>query len=138
MTAQLYLTDDQWVEVAREVKFLLHASRDSLRNRYMGFQRDEAEFREGRAGPPKAESDPRVVRFSCVESHYCEAYGVLRGLAVLGYGTVSGAVNLPEERRNFRWWLKKLEDEVLAEEGFGGDGVCEDCMGRYRKDDSSL
>lgn len=127
-----YLTDDQWVEVAREVKFLLHSSRDTLRNRYMSFLRD--------AGTPlqTLAPDPRVVHFDCTEGYYGEAFGVLRGLAILGYGTISDACNMPEERRNFNWWLNKLKDEVLAEEGFGGDGVCKDCMSRYRKDDSTL
>lgn len=132
MTSQLYLTDDQWIDVAREVKHLLHASRDALRNRYMSFLRD--------AGTSLQVSvpDPRITRFSCVEGYYGEAFGVLRGLALLGYGAINGATNLPEERRNFGWWLKRLEDEVLAEEGFGGNGVCKDCMSRYGKDDSTL
>lgn len=125
------MTEDQCKAVEAEIKMMLHASRDCLRNRYTFAARNDENCLIGLR-------DPRVIRFDATDSYYGEAFGILRGLALLGYGTISGAVNVPAETQNFRWWLSQLENAVLAEEGYKGDGVCEYCMERYGKDDSCL
>lgn len=113
------LTPDQEERIAKSIKMMLHAHRDCLRNR---------------------DEDTTKITFDCGDGYYGEAFGILRGLDVLGYGDVYGAVNSPTEKRNFRWWLSQLEDEVLREEGFAGidgspgDNKCEYCFQHYGKD----
>ena len=118
------MNEKQWAMVASEIKLMLHASRDCMRNRFTG---NRSRLR-----------DPRRVRFDVNDGYYGEAFGILRGLALLGFGDIHGAVNTPQQRLNFRWWLKELESEVLAEENFGGSGVCEFCKAKWGKDDSTL
>jgi hypothetical protein len=119
------LSEKNWEAVEKEVKHLLHASRDCLRN--------------------QGENTLRIA-YSARDSYYAEAFGILRGLVVLGYGYF-GSSNLDaiEERRGTdpRQNLKYLFDhiltrEVLEEEGFHGDHRCEHCLTRYGKDDKKL
>jgi hypothetical protein len=115
---------DMMICVEAEIKALLHASRDCLRNRNV---------------------DTRETRFHCTDGYYCEAFGIMRGLAILGYGYF-GPVNLDavEDRsgdqpeQNFRWWFCMIEDSVLSEEGYYSDGHCPYCFGNYGKDDRSI
>jgi len=99
--------------VVAEIKMLLHASRDCARTIYS--------------------IDTTKHSFDCRDGYYGEAFGILRGLSLLGYGSF-GAVNTPEEETNFSWWMKRLEDEVLAEENFGGSNECDHCLEKYHKD----
>jgi hypothetical protein len=108
------LTAEQKLAVEAEIKMMLHAHRDCLRNKL---------------------EDTTKITFDCRDGYYGEAFGILRGLAVLGYGYTHGPVNIQGEgHRNFKWWLSQLEDEVLKEEGFGGDNRCEYCFQQHGKD----
>ena len=77
------LVESRRSAIADEVKMMLHAHRDCLRN--LGV-------------------DTKTIRFDCRDGYYGEAFGVMRALSVLGYGRF-GAVNLPEEYSNLRWWF---------------------------------
>lgn len=73
--------------------------------------------------------DVSKIDFTVNNPYYCEAFGIMRGLALLGYGFL-GSVNLDGtmdssayprgtiKEHNLRWWLERLKDEVLEEEGF--------------------
>lgn len=114
--------------VEHNVKGLLHAHRDCLRN-------------QGR--------DTREVTFDVMDGYYGEAFGVMRGLQILGYGKFASS-NLDgtqdsstkyhdnvQPEHNLKWWFGKLEKQVLAEEGYGGDNKCQHCKKRYGKDAAS-
>jgi len=106
---------------------LLHASRDSLRIGGV---------------------DTSQVRFDCRDGYAGEAFGVMRGLEMLGYGRF-GSVNMnglednstrykaKQPEHNLRWWFSNLEDEVLEEENYKGDGYCEYCRSRHYSDTKS-
>jgi len=119
--------------VSSEVKGMLHASRDCLRNQQV---------------------DTAFTAFNAANGYYGEAFGVMRGLHLLGYGYF-GAVNIngEEDRRmrgasqrehNLNWWFHQLTNEVLVEENFHRPkdhpeyGRCEYCLQRYNKDDRSI
>lgn len=99
--------------VIAEIKMLLHASRDCART--------------------ILSIDTTKTRFDVTDGYYGEAFGILRGLSLLGYGSF-GPCNTPEEESNFSWWMHRLEDEVLAEENFGGSNECDHCLEKYHKD----
>lgn len=114
---------DKLIErIEGEVKALLHAGRDTLRNHGDNTSR---------------------ISFSCNEAYYGEAFGIMRALHLMGYGYF-GSSNLDAvaERHdpnaqpiwNLRWWFGQLEREVLDEENFYGDGHCDYCMNRYHND----
>jgi hypothetical protein len=119
------LPQARMLRAACEIKALLHASRDCMRN--------------------QGKHDPLVIRFSCTDGYYSEAFGILRGLAALGYGyfgsTNRSAVDegiSAQPEANFRWWMAELEREVLREEGFETDHRCVYCKVKYKKDDYTL
>lgn len=132
---------DLFDAVCGEIKGLLHASRDCLRNKKLFDQ--EA-------------SDPAEISFHAADGYYGEAFGILRALHLQGYG-VFGAVNIDAMSNHFRgprgahrreqnlsWWFSRLQTEVLLEEGWNleaddpNKGRCEYCLERYRKDDKSM
>jgi len=106
--------------IAAEIKMLLHASRNCLRN---------------------TGTNTQIIRFNSMDAYYGEAFGMMRPLVTFGFGYF-GSSNLdavkeeksahPED--NLRWWFDKLCDEVLEEEGYRKDNICEYCMERYGKD----
>jgi hypothetical protein len=116
------------IKVMDEVKMMLHASRDCMRNKKM---------------------DTKSISFNIGNDggYSGEAFGVMRGLQVLGYGYF-GSVNLdgiqeknggriPEH--NLKWWFCQLEHAVLEEEGFyNKTHRCEHCINKYRKDDTRV
>ncbi len=59
-------------------------------------------------------------RFSIIETSYCEAFGVMQGLAALGYGYF-GTIYLDtiaenksdQDINNLNYWFFKIRDEVL-------------------------
>lgn len=109
LTSQLY--DD----IEREVLLMLHASRDCLRN-------------QGQ--------DTTKIRFDARDGYYGEAYGIMRGLQVLGYG-VFGSHNIPNSIHsvwNLNWWFRQLEDLCLDAEGYKGNNQCDHCLEHYGKD----
>lgn len=116
--------------VKAEIKMILHAHRDCLRNRWLG---DQSRARYGH--PPRWHAhDPRKVSFDATDGYYGEAFGMLRCLVLSGYGQY-GPVNIHD---NVNAWFDTVKREVLAEEGFGSHGNCDHCMERYYKDDSCL
>lgn len=108
------LTPARVIAIESEIKMLLHASRDCYRN-------------QGR--------DATKFQFDVNDGYYAEIYGMLRMLKILNYGNF-GAVNIPQERTNLSWWFSELQDEVLKEENFGGNGECDYCLERHGKDDA--
>ncbi len=103
--------------IEKEIKMMLHAHRDCLRNQNV---------------------DTSKVRFDCREGYYGEAFGIMRTLQVLGYGKL-GCVNICNEhypKWNLSWWFDQLQDEVLKEENFGGNKQCDYCCKQYGKDDA--
>ena len=114
------LPKEKWDEVRAYVKVILHAGRDTMRNR----REVTNQYGWGVNNPD-----------------WCQAYGVLDGLATLGYLTRFPRVNGPNtsvQDLSPRDVLSELEKEVLAEEHFDGDGRCEHCLKKYGKDDRSL
>jgi hypothetical protein len=112
--------------IEAEVKAVLHDSRDALRNR---------------------REDTTKLPWNANDSWYAEAFGVMRGLALLHYGYTGGPVNLDglrhgkgatQPQQNLKWWFEQLTDEVLAEEGFGKDNKCAYCLKRFGKDGASM
>ena len=101
--------------IEAEVKLMLHASRDCLRN-------------QGK--------DTTKIRFDCRDGYYGEALGVLRGLKVLGYGDF-GSDNVPNSIHpiwNLKWWFCQLEDRTLKEENYGSNNECDHCLYTFGKD----
>lgn len=114
------LPKEKWDEVRAYVKVILHAGRDTMRNRR------EVTSQFG---------------WSANNPDWCQAYGVLDGLATLGHLTRFPRVNGPDvlvQDLSPRDVLSELEKEVLEEEHFKGDGRCEHCLKKYGKDDRSL
>lgn len=101
--------------IKNEIKLMLHAHRDCLRNRCV---------------------DTSKETFDCRDGYYGEAFGVIRALQVLGYGNF-GAVNTPQVKTNLLWWFEEICQEVLREENFGGNNNCVHCLERYGKDHNS-
>lgn len=117
----------------KEVKNMLHANRDCLRN-------------QGK--------DTRKIRFDVREGYYGEAFGMMRTLNILGYGyfgsTNLNAVeehtkahgvkptNVPVDKlipeNNLVWWLDQIANEVLEEEGYFDQSYhCPVCEKKYRR-----
>lgn len=97
-------------KIINEIKMMLHAHRDCLRNQ---------------------KQDTLKIRFDCRDGYYGEAFGVLRGLHILGHGKF-GAINDPE---TLNYLMAELEDEVLEEENFTSTHECDYCFNKYGKDD---
>lgn len=113
------LSTVQEAQIAGAVTMMLHASRDCMRN-----QGDR-------------NLDPAKVPWNICDGYYGEAFGIMRALEVLGYGTLSGPDNIPNSVYpywNLKYWIHQLGAAVLAEEGFGTTGHCDHCLERYGKD----
>lgn len=113
------LKSEEKKAIEQELKAMLHAHRDCLRNLGVSLKHP----------------------FDIKDGYYGEAFGMLRALSVLGYGFF-GAVNVGYEQgdldHNLNYWLSRLEKEVLDEENWYGDHRCEFCFNKYGKDDRSL
>lgn len=107
------LSKEDEERIVKDVKMLLHASRDCLRNQGV---------------------DTTKVRFDYFDSYYSEAFGVFRCLGNLNYGTIYRADNFPSEKTNFKWWLDQLRNEVLQEENFKTTHECDYCLKHFGKD----
>jgi hypothetical protein len=128
------LSGKQKERVVTEVKLMLTAHRDCLWNKWNACKEEERQSRQL--------SDPTRVSMECADGYYGEAFGVMRGLLVLGYGYF-GPSNLdavqdgrsitPEH--NLKWWFENLVQEVLHEEGFppGAAEVCLKRLEEYRQ-----
>jgi hypothetical protein len=102
--------------VETQIKSLLHASRDCLRNR--GY-------------------DTTKTTFSVNDGYYGEAFGIMRCLELLNYGYF-GPDNLPDSeespKKNLKWWFHCLTREVLKEENFDRSNKCDHCLEKWGKD----
>lgn len=134
------ITDSLKRSIEGEIKALLHAHRDTLRN--------------------LGKYDTRHVTFSAAEGYYGEAFGIMRTLHILGYGYFGSsnhdgvaeikpygvtheefALRNPNRQKehNLRWWFEQLSHEVLEEEGYyDGTHRCEYCFSRYHKDTARM
>lgn len=109
------LTPEQEKAISTEIKHMLHAHRDCLRNR---------------------KRDTKKITFDCGDGYYGEAFGILRALRTLGYGDF-GAINDGKDgNANLKWWFQNLQEQVLQEEHFDSTGECDFCVKRYGKDDA--
>ena len=109
------LSTKQEEDIAEEIKSILHAGRDCLRNR---------------------DRDTTKISFDVMDVYYGEAFGLFRGLVVLGYGEF-GSDNIPHStyhRWNLKWWFAELRSEVLKEENFSGSNECDYCLKKFGKD----
>lgn len=100
------LTDKIATRAYNEIVMLLLASRDS----YVTQER-------------------HVYHFDSHDPYYCEAFGVLRGIHLMGYG-YWGANNHPAERDNLKWFFDYICKAALnIEEGMG----LKPALDKYRK-----
>lgn len=109
------LNKKQEKAIEDEIKMMLHAHRDCLRNQKV---------------------DTTKVTFNVNDGYYGEAFGILRALQVLGYGKF-GAMNVCDNEHpkwSLNWWMYNIEREVLAEENFNGNNMCDHCCEKYGKD----
>lgn len=110
------LNSEQEKAIETEVKMMLHAHRDCLRNQGV---------------------DTTKIPFDCRDGFFGETFGIMRTLHVLGYGEY-GADNVPHKvypKWNLKWWFSQLEEEVLyREENYKGSNECDHCFEKYRKD----
>jgi len=124
-TYQYKKINDKMIQrVEGTIKAFLHASRDCLRNQGV---------------------DTSVVRYSVNDAYYGEAFGIMCGLEMMGYGHLSSC-NLngfedsstnhsaKQPEHNLRWWFEQLLEEVLEEENYNGDGHCDYCIERHYSD----
>lgn len=95
--------------VEREVKMMLHAHRDCLRNKGV---------------------DTTKVRFDCRDGYYGEAFGIMRGLNLMGFGYFGssnldatnphenggGGVGNTQPEHNLKWW-KDYVVQLLERDG---------------------
>lgn len=73
----------------------------------------------------------QTIRFDINNPYYCEAFGVMRGLEIVGYGTFE-ANNLPAEKTNLKWWFAQLENKVLWEDPTYDHELFNRLMGRIK------
>lgn len=147
------LTDKKKEEIEQQIKRLLHASRDAMRTRFSGIEKEFYDLRHDKAlkganmdafhaacdaisemNNRRSIMDPKRVTFSVNDGWYGEAFGVLRGLELLGYGSLS---SLTDEKtyHNLPWWFLQLEEQVLIEDGFrDGSHRCDFCLKAWGKD----
>lgn len=121
--------------VEANVKLMLAAHRDCLWNRHTS-PVDPID----RPTRP----DPLKVSYDCGDGYYGEAFGIMRGLEVLGFGFLD-CVNLDavqlgksdEPHHNLNWWFARLQNEILEEEGFRDGTATKDkafaMLEKYRK-----
>lgn len=98
-----------------EIKMMLHASRDCMRNQFESGQ---------------SKYDPAIIRFVISDGYYGEAFGLVRATVLLGYMKY-GPINVAGTAQN---WFSNLEQEVLWEENFYGNHECDFCLKAYGKD----
>lgn len=116
------LSDWEKEAVVLEVKLMLFASRDAMWTR----------FKVG-----LSDVNPVEYRFDSRDGYHGEAFGVMRGLALLGYGYF-GSNTLPGDStyergrvawHNLSYWFSELEREVMGEE----DGTREKTVANLKK-----
>ena len=119
------------IAVELQVKLMLAAHRDCLWSRWTSYA-------DGKA------TDPTQYQSVCNEGYYGEAFGVMRGLQVMGYGYFgSDTMDAIEEdkgiypEQNLKWWFRQISHEYLAEEGFFNHTCtaekCEALLEKYRR-----
>lgn len=101
--------------IEEQVKDLLHASRDCLRNQGQNTSK---------------------ITFNYRNDYYAEAAGILRCLKILGYGYIAlgGQPDKNIPKRNIVWWFDYLQKQVLKEENFGKSNECNFCVRAWGKD----
>jgi hypothetical protein len=108
--------------IARDVRQALHASRNHTRDLRM---------------------DTTKIAFNIHDAYYGEAWGILRALVSLRYGvlqptqrvhTLEGGRYPASTSRDLNVWFHEIEQQVLADEHFGGNNECDYCMDRYGRD----
>ena len=108
----LSLTHKTKQAVEEEVKMMLHAHRDCLRTRG---------------------TDTTKTALDVNDGYYGEAFGIMRGLRLLGFIVLHAERTRPDAV-SAQDWFRRLETEVLREENFEGSNECDHCLERYGKD----
>jgi hypothetical protein len=117
--------------IINEVKLMLASHRDCLWTRWETCSHSRV-------------VDPRECSIVANEGYYGEAFGIMRGLAALGYGFFGpdtlNAVELSRSdvpEHNLKWWFRRLQDEYLDEEGFYDktccQATCKTLLEKYRQ-----
>lgn len=102
--------------IENKVKLLLHASRDCLRTKGV---------------------DTSSITYIGTQGYYAEAFGVMQGLKLGGYGYMEYGPHSHFGRQpehDLREWFDRLAKEVLAEENFRGSNECDFCLKKWGKD----
>lgn len=106
--------DQKQIEaIEAEVKLMLHASRDCLRNQ---------------------KENTSKIKYLIYDAYYSEAFGVMRALVALGHGSMSGESKVNDHYFNLNLWFQRLKEQVLEEESFHGNQECDFCVEHYGKD----
>lgn len=79
--------------------------------------------------------DTKLLTFDVNNPYYAEAFGIMRALSLMGFGSITASTPHPDNPKwSLRWWLTEIEQAVLREEGFGDNNECDYCFKRYGKD----
>jgi hypothetical protein len=111
-----FLGSEERKRLDDEITLLLHASRDGMRNK--GVDTTQVPFDMHFDG-----------------GYYNEAFGMVRALALLGYGYLAGGRS--EDPMNLIAFFDRIKVRVLEDEGyFSKTHTCDHCLARYGKDGS--
>lgn len=114
-----------YLAIVRKIKVLLHAARDGQRNRG---------------------EDTDIKALEITNDYYCEAFGMLHTLALLGYGQMNEnnktiVIDNKKDGIPLRALFDNLRDQVLIEENFDPNnrsnpnkGRCDWCYFKYQHD----
>lgn len=109
------MTPELELKVEHEIRMLLHAGRDCMRN--------------------QKKHDTKLIRFDVNNPYFGEAFGIMRALALMNFGTLDYGHH-EHPKQNLKSWFEQIEQAVLDEEHFDGDHHCDYCLARYGKDDA--
>lgn len=101
------LKEEDHQKIAKEVEFLLHASRDCMRNQGI---------------------DTKLVPWNVGDGYYAEAFGIIRALIVLRYGFRC------DDEHDLMTFFENIKDSVLITENFKGTNECDFCVAHFGKD----
>lgn len=115
MSLRLDIPPELKVKLEEEIKRILHAQRDCMRNLH---------------------EDTTQHKWCCSPQHACgtydaETFGILRALQVMGLGQISKSTHHSDDLST---WREGLMEEVLKEENFGGSNECDFCLKTWGKD----
>lgn len=121
------ITPELKTDIENEVFMMFAAHRDTLWNRWQ-FRMEMQEICL-KVNPMTEDlphrDHPNSIRLDANDGFYGEVFGIMRGLAVAGYGYLGsdtqdavqeGKGTVPEQ--NFKWWLHELVNRILEETNY--------------------